>query len=41
MDEFVSAIAAPDLMKNICEWSTIRKLVNKNNLKFRADLASD
>jgi CDP-6-deoxy-D-xylo-4-hexulose-3-dehydrase len=34
-----SAIVAPDLMGNICEWPIIRNLADKNNLKILVDSA--
>ncbi len=34
-----SAIVAPDLMGNICEWPYIRELADKNNLKILVDSA--
>ena len=37
--ENTSAIVAPDLMGNICEWPTIRELADKYNLKILVDSA--
>tara|TARA_B100001057_G_C22857853_1_gene953371 strand:+ start:1060 stop:2262 length:1203 start_codon:yes stop_codon:yes gene_type:complete len=37
--ENTSAIVAPDLMGNICEWPTIRELADKHNLKILVDSA--
>lgn len=34
-----SAILAPDLLGNICDWKTIRKIANKYNLKLIHDSA--
>tara|TARA_B100002019_G_scaffold187596_1_gene162002 strand:- start:1548 stop:2750 length:1203 start_codon:yes stop_codon:yes gene_type:complete len=37
--ENTSAIVAPDLMGNICEWPFIRELADKHNLKILVDSA--
>ncbi len=39
INENTVAIAAPDLMGNICEWPLIRNLANKYNLKVLVDSA--
>ena len=39
INENTVAIAAPDLMGNICEWPLIRDLANKYNLKVLVDSA--
>ena len=39
INENTSAIVAPDLMGNICEWPTIRELADKYNLKILVDSA--
>ena len=39
INENTVAIAAPDLMGNICEWPLIRDLANKYNLKILVDSA--
>jgi CDP-6-deoxy-D-xylo-4-hexulose-3-dehydrase len=39
INENTSAIVAPDLMGNICEWPKIRKLADQNNIKILVDSA--
>lgn len=39
INEKTSAIVAPDLMGNICEWPIIRELADKYNLKILVDSA--
>ena len=39
INENTSAIVAPDLMGNICEWPIIREIADKHNLKILVDSA--